>query len=823
LVQRWRAGERPRADEFLDREPELWQRPEIAIELIYEEVCLRQEFGDEAAAADILLRFPQWRSRLEVLLDCQRLLEAQPPAPCFPAVGESVGGYRLVAQLGQGAQGRVFLAIQPSLADRPVVLKLTPRDDGHEHLSLARLQHTHIVPLYTAQEDVVRNLRILCMPYFGSTTLARLLLALPDRERKAYRGSDLLDALDRIQAAVSMTLPARSGARQLLARTTYVQAICWIGASLAEALQYAHERGLIHLDLKPSNVLLAADGQPLLLDFHLAREPLPAGGPPPEWLGGTPGYMSPEQIQALDALQQGRAIPTVVDGRSDLYSLGLLLYEALGGPLGGTSESPPALHQCNPHVSVGLSDVLQRCLAPNPHDRYADAAALAADLRRHLADLPLQGVANRSWRERWQKWRRRRPSALALAAMLLAVVIAAAGVAIATWSHFSRQRDAARTALLEGEKDLDQGRYVEAIDRLQEGLTMARDLPGSHDLAQELESRLQSAEQAQAHAEHTQVARELHLVADRLRFLYGVESMPAEAMRSLEARCRTFWERRAWITERLGAGLEAQVRQQVQDDLLDLVILWTGLRMHLAAAGAARTARREALGVLAEAETLFGPSPVLDLERRLHAQALGLNEAAAGGRSDREHAPRTAWEHYALGRSLLQGGDLTQAAAELERAADVQPHDLWPHFYYGLCAYRLGRHEDAVSAFTACVALAPRSGSCYYNRALAFAALGRTDRALRDYDAALQHEPDLADAALNRGVLHYQQERYPEALADLQRALDKGANPAAVHYNLALVHLARQDRDAARASVQRVLQHDPTHKEARELLARLQP
>src|SRR5262249_47510936 len=150
---------------------ELHETPEAAAELIYEEVCLRQENGQPAVPADILRRFPQWQAQLQVLLDCHQLMEAGAAAPALPAVGDTLGDFRLRAELGRGAQGRVFLATQRVLADRPVVLKFVPLL-GREHLSLARLQHTHIVPLYLVQDYPDRLLRALCLPYFGGVTLA---------------------------------------------------------------------------------------------------------------------------------------------------------------------------------------------------------------------------------------------------------------------------------------------------------------------------------------------------------------------------------------------------------------------------------------------------------------------------------------------------------------------------------------------------------------------------------------------------------------------------------------------------------------------------
>ena len=489
----WQRGESPPAEVFLERHPELVGDAEEAVRLIYEEVCLRQERGEQIAADELARRFPQWADELSVLLDCHRLMQTPPAAPLFPGVGELLGDLQLVAELGRGKHGRVYLATQTALADRPVVLKITPRR-AQEHLSLARLQHTHIIPLYAINDFPDRNLRALCMPFLGGATLARVLEFLHGQPATQRTGRSLTDALEAAQKEAPLRLPGRGSYLEAFACASYVDAVCCLGACLADGLQYAHERGLVHLDLKPSNVLLAADGQPLLLDFHLAREPIRPEEEPPQWLGGTAGYMSPEQEAALGAVQQGRNVERLVDGRSDIYALGVVLYEALGGAMlasAGEKRSastlairpgsqdkgllasgeevyfPPLkpLPQCNPQVSVGLADVVGKCLADDPAGRYADMAALAADLRRHLADRPLAGVRNRSLAERWRKWRRRRPHGVALAGMMLAVLTAAGAVALGAVGHFTQRTAQARTALHDGQAQLAVGRGVDTLER----------------------------------------------------------------------------------------------------------------------------------------------------------------------------------------------------------------------------------------------------------------------------------------------------------------------------------------------------------------------
>jgi tetratricopeptide (TPR) repeat protein len=437
---------------------------------------------------------------------------------------------------------------------------------------------------------------------------------------------------------------------------------------------------------------------------------------------------------------------------------------------------------------------------------------LAADLRRHLADRPLRGVANRSLAERWGKWRRRRPNALPLVALLLAGLVAGALLV----GQVVRQGRAAEAAWRRGEDYLRRHHYSEALDVFKQGAALAEDLPFGASLRGQIQNGVEEAERGQ-------LAGELHQLCERLRPLYGADDLPAGHGRAVADQCAALWQKRESITGRLGHPPALELDQQIQADLLDLALLSADLGVRLAPPDEARASRMKALEVLGQAEALFGPSRVLYEERRAHALALGLmDDAETAAREGAALAPQSAWEHYALGRAYLRAGDLALAGEEMERALELQPEGLWPNFYKGICAYRRGRFDDALLAFSVSVALAPRSASCFSNRGRTFAQLGRLDRALQDYDRALQLDPALAAAALGRADVHYRQQNHDEALRDLDLALRCGAEGAVVAYQQALVHLGRQDRSAAVISLHDALRLDPGHKQARELLARLE-
>jgi tetratricopeptide (TPR) repeat protein len=800
MAGRWRAGERPLTEEFLDRSPDLWHRPDAALELIAEELALRDEYDCPTTASELAGRFPRWSAQVAALLDCQRVFGPCLGSPQFPAPGEVIGDFHLLAELGRGAHGRAYLATQPALAGRYVVLKVGP-DTGSEHLSLARLQHTHVVPLYSAHEFPGRGLRGLCLPYFGGATLAEILTRLGRLQAGSAAGKDLLPDSGPSEPGDALAA-GRGPVWEFLARASFEDAVCWVGACLADALEYAHDRGVLHLDLKPSNVLIAADGTPMLLDFHLARPPLRAGEAPPPWLGGTPGYVAPEQADAVTAVREGRAIPGDVDARADVYALGVLLGESLAAAHPGWAIGS---------VSVGLADVLARSRAADPRERYPTAAELAADLRRQLADLPLRGVGNRSLAERWGKWRRRRPYALPLAFALAALAAFSGGAAL----HVSRLADGARTAREDGLSRMARGEYEEAARAFRDGEALAEESPFDRSLRADLRG-------LRATAERGRTAVELHQFCERARPLYDAEFVTPEQTRTAAARCRELWDRR----EALAAGLAGQpapeLERQWRADLLDVAILACRLGERSGLPGGADAAHRQALVTLEEAEGLLGVSGALYLERGRHARAVGLDQLAdAATRRGQALPPTSAWDHLMVGRSYLVGGDVPRAAAEFDRSLARDPRSLWAHYYRGVCCLRLGQPVGAVAAFSACTALAPDVAWCVYNRGLAYGEAGQWEPALADFDRALALDPALAAAYLGRAAVHHRAGRHAEALADLHRAADLGVSPAEVRYREALVFLAAGDRPDAVARLRDALHNDPNHSAARELLTRL--
>jgi tetratricopeptide (TPR) repeat protein len=650
------------------------------------------------------------------------------------------------------------------------------------------------------------------MPYLGGTSFSRILEALGEIPSSQRRGRHLLEVLDRLHAERHSAPTTDGPYRRYLEQASYVQAVCWIVACLADALHYAHSHELTHMDVKPSNVLIASDGLPMLLDFHLARRPIRAGERISDRLGGTRGWMAPEHAAALEAVSLGKPVPEPVDHRADLYALGLLLRDGLAGCRWAAGPNCPSdREQDRPDgVSLGLWDVVEKCVAPRPAARYPTAGALADDLRRHINDLPLRGVPNRSLAERWWKWRRRQPAGLVRGTAWLATLAAGIVAIVLGLAYYRQCVHEIGTALEDGRQFYVNHQFPEAIHALGRGLERASGLPFVDQLSQTLGEQLKLAR-------HGQKAAELHRLADMVRFQYGAASAEDQARRLLRD-IRTIWDERQLLLASPGVSGDTQIDERIRSDLLELVTVWAELRVRHAAASEARAAQTDALAVLDQASASCGSSPILERTRR--------SIARRGGRTDAldpsDTVPRTALDHADLGRYYLLSGRFEEAAREFQSVLDQRPQDFWPHFHEGVCAYRLERFQEAFAAFGTCVALAPTRAECYYNRGLAAQAIGKGDRAFLDYSKALELNPALTAAALNRGILAYRVGRHDEAVADLQRALHSTGDfrtMGLIHFNLALAHQARGDRSAALASAEQALAHG--HNEARSLRDRL--
>jgi len=316
---------------------------------------------------------------------------------------ERVGDFEILRVLGRGAFGVVYLARQLSL-DRHVALKVTATL-GDEGRTMARLEHEHIVQVFSETVDADAGLRYLCMQYVPGTTLQAVIQGLRLRGT-AWTGRDYLQVIDDLHREPTALDAAALRDRQMLEQCDRVETVCWMGARLAEALGHAHGQGVLHRDIKPGNILVSRYGRPLLVDFNLAL-PSVSAGPGDELFGGTLAYMAPEHLAAFrnGSLEERDRVRE----QADTYSLGVAVFELATGRLppettrqaGLTRDAwPPPASSPSPWAGErerSLYRTLRRCLAVRPEERFATAGELAAEFdgsrQRHqaLGEMPSLG------------------------------------------------------------------------------------------------------------------------------------------------------------------------------------------------------------------------------------------------------------------------------------------------------------------------------------------------------------------------------------------------------------------------------------------------
>ena len=303
-----------RAEDYAAEFPELAEGG-IPCDLLYEEFHLRRRSGEPVDIKEYQDRFPDRAGELGRLLGVvstyatTTLRAPQPMVHLNP--GDQVDDFDLLTLLGEGAFAKVFLARQRSL-QRLVALKVSAAR-GNEPQTLAQLDHPHIVRVYDQKVVPGGGMRLLYMPYLAGGTLQSVLehaRAVPADKRS---GRTLIEAIDRVLQRRGEEPPVESPLRSRLSELTWPQAVAWLGARLADALHYAHRRGVLHRDIKPANILLTADGAPRLADFNVGHCSKLDGVSPRAFFGGSLVYMSPEQLEAFNPAHDRD--PDSLDGR----------------------------------------------------------------------------------------------------------------------------------------------------------------------------------------------------------------------------------------------------------------------------------------------------------------------------------------------------------------------------------------------------------------------------------------------------------------------------------------------------------------------------
>jgi serine/threonine-protein kinase len=679
-------------------DPERWREVDRAFaQALDHPPAERPAFLDRACAGR-----PALRRKLERLLAADEegagFLDS-PPGELLalalddPEEGGTLGPYRLLRRIGSGGMGVVYLASQEDEHyRREVAVKvlrsgLASTEARHRFLAerqiLARLEHPNIARLYDG----------------GRTEDGRPYLVM-----ELVDGMPVDEYCDRHRLTIDQ-------------RLALFRKIC-------AAVQHAHQNLLVHRDLKPGNILITPEGEPKLLDFGIAKSlaPEPDGAPEETRQGVrmlTPGYASPEQVR-------GEAITTA----SDVYSLGIILYELLAGrrPYGVPAELPyeieraiceqaperpsMALFQPGPpsveeiarnrrtrpqalahHLRGDLDNVVLMALRKEPRSRYGSAAELSRDLDHHLQDLP---VIARPYtlRYRTRKFVRRHRTALAVTVAVILLVAASVAGLVDQGRQLARERDKARYALsflVDVFKQADpyqaRGEKLTAREILDEGADrISRELPSQPDVQAAVMDAIGEVDVGLGRYHEAEPLLERAL-AQRRR-IFGPGSLEvAESLEHVAAlrRQRPDWTgaesrlRQALAIRRLRQG-DGDVAVAKTLNLLGRVLIDKGVSPEIAPE--IEALHREALAIairvegprgLTAAETLIALSELQQAlgnyaaAERFFREGLAIERHALG-----DQAPRLRRDQADLGEVLTDAGKFKEAEALLRRCLAVQ-------------------------------------------------------------------------------------------------------------------------------------------------------
>ncbi len=408
-----------------------------------EEFARRWREGEQPSIDEYAARYPQWADDIREMFPAILLMEQfkprreeQPTAPSpqtAEPIPERLGDYRLLRELGRGGMGVVYEAQHETL-DRRVAIKVLP---GHlfadeklrarfrrESQAAARLHHTNIVPVFAVGEQDGLHYYVMQLIEGRNLELA------PHRENVDKETRRQGDKENKEDTAASNNADKAVSLSPCLPVSLSPQQVAHLGVQVADALAYAHGQGVLHRDVKPSNLLLDEQGTVWVTDFGVAKLVEEANLTASGDIVGTLRYMPPERFGGHS------------DARGDVYSLGITLYELLAQRPAFpdttpqhliqliTQADPVPLRKLDPAIPTDLETIILKAAARDPADRYQTAAELSDDLRRFLDDRPIQARRSSAAEHAWRWCRRNRLVAgLTAAAVVLLLVTTVVSVA----------------------------------------------------------------------------------------------------------------------------------------------------------------------------------------------------------------------------------------------------------------------------------------------------------------------------------------------------------------------------------------------------------
>jgi tetratricopeptide (TPR) repeat protein len=871
FAERYRRGERPSLSEYTAKHPEL----AADIRELFPALVVVEEFGSAGGGG---------------------------PAAAGPPPRQ-LGEYRILREVARGGMGVVYEAVQESLG-RHVAVKVLPSSAGaagdqlerfrREAKAAARLHHSNIVPVFGVGEH--RGVHYYAMQFIHGQTLASVLEEVKKLRQPGAPTATTEQTL-RVSAGVAVGLvtgrfpdagrqadnavsaqvggapsaesrgpgappqPAAdcaggpSGSTSAIvggSEAEYFRSVARVGLQAAEALEYAHQQGVLHRDIKPSNLLLDTQGTVWITDFGLAKEEGAKDLTHPGDIVGTLRYMAPERFQ-------GEAGP-----RSDLYGLGVTLYEMLTLRLAFDAaeraqiiervvhEEPVRPRRLDGRIPRDLETVVLKAMRKDPAERYASGGELAEDLRRYLADRPIRARRTSAVEKVW-RWCRRNPAVAAMtAALVLALTLLAGGIGWVSRDRAARAaalEEQANHSLAEARRWQRQGKWRQgqaALQHIELLLTNTDETTPLWTDCRRLRRDLKMLERLEEARLSQTAIKDERFDSGAADFLY------TEAFEEYDLRVLSLGPQEA--ARRVASSALAK-------ELVAALINWGNIaadratRKKLIATGrlAERDPRRQeflkalwrhdwpglilvgkkrgildqppaTLAVLGEAMALADVPAAVAFLRRAQRRYPGdfwinhqlgraqrdlkpprLEEAIGSFRAALASNPDSPGAHVDLGGAFQDKGDLDEAIAEYRQAIALKHDYVTPHLSLGWALRKKNLWKEALAECRKAIALKPKLPAAHNDLGLVLYGQGRVAEAIGEFRLALRYNPKYALAHYNLGRAFQEKRQSAKAIAEYQAAIRLKPNYAEAHTNLGNEFLEMGQVDKAIAAFRQAL------------------